>query len=512
MAYTRVSMKKIREILRLYYERGLSRRQIAFSCKVSTSTVTDYLSRTKAIDISWPIPENLTDSDIEELLYPKSRTVQATNAELPDWQEVSKELQKKHVTRKLLWEEYLERVPDGLGYSRFCGLHRDWVKANKEVSMRIKHKAGEKLFIDYAGQTIPIHTEAGIQEAQVFVATLGASNYSYAEATWSQSLKDWLCSHVRAFKFFGGIPEILVPDNLKSGVTKACYYDPDINESYQELARHYDTAVIPARSRKPKDKAKVETSVKVVSMWVLGRLRNEKFFSLDAANQRIKELLQELNTRPFQKLEGCRQSAFEEIDKPALRPLPDSHYEFAEVKLARVNIDYHVEYRSHYYSVPYKYSKSQVKLRITRNVIEIFHKNERIASHTLNSKKGHHSTIKAHMPKGHREYSDWSPERLSKWAEKVGPSTKELITRVMESRTHPEQGFRSCLGILRLEKTYGAERLEQACLRAINYNACSYKSVKSILKSGFDNSPQKSTPTSKSINHENIRGVKILIH
>ena len=511
MAYTRLSMRKIKEILRLHYSCKLSNRQIGISCKVSKTTVNDYLARTKAIGVTWPIPENLTDQDLEELLYPKSKKA-VSKHEMPNWELLSKELQKKGVTRKLLWEEYLEETPDGLGYSRFCELHRQWIKSNKAVSMRIDHKAGEKLFIDYAGPKVPIHTSEGVKNADIFIATLGASNYTYVEATWSQNLYDWLSSHVRAFNFLGGTPEILVPDNLKSGVKKACYYEPDINESYKELAEHHGVAVIPARKRKPKDKAKVENAVLIAERWILAKIRNEKFFSLDALNSRISELLVDFNTKPFQKLEGCRQSIFEELDQPALKPLPMAPYEYSEKKLARVNIDYHIEYKTHYYSVPYKYAKKEVKLRITRNIIEVFYKDQRIASHQLSNKKGRHTTIKDHMPTNHRKHSEWSPERLMSWASTIGPSVCEVVKRIMESRSHPEQGYRSCLGVIRLEKNFGSFRLEQACLRALNFNTISYKSIQSILKSGLDATTIKAKPESKSISHDNIRGSKILIH
>lgn len=509
MAFKRVDMRKIKEILRLYHEHKLSRRKIAQSCKISTTTVTDYLSRTQALGVTWPIPDNLSDQDLEELLYPKSKSP-LTEGEQPNWEQLSKDLQKKHVTRKLLWEEYLENQPDGLGYSQFCELFRRWAKSKKEVSMRIEHKAGEKLFIDYAGQTIPIHTDEGVLDAQIFLATLGASSFTFCEATWTQGKKDWLSSHVRAFKFFGGLAEILVPDNLKSGVTKACYYEPDLNESYNDLANHYGIVIIPARKQKPKDKAKVENAVRVAGMWILARLRNEKFFSLDALNARIKELLYALNTKPFQKLAGCRQSVFEEVDKPALKPLPEEHYEYADIKMARVNIDYHIEFEGHYYSVPYKYSKEQVKLRITQKTIEIFHSNKRIASHLLNKKKGVHTTLKEHMPKGHQQYSEWSPERLHNWAGKIGPAAKEVMKRIMAEKKHPEQGYRSCLGVLRLEKSYGSSRLENACVRALNFNTASYQSVKSILKSGFDSVLTPKSSSTRTVSHENIRGQKIL--
>jgi transposase len=377
--------------------------------------------------------------------------------------------------------------------------------------MRQEHRAGEKMFVDYAGQTVPVydlHTNQ-MREAQIFVAVLGASNYTYAEATWAQTLADWIGSHGRTFAFFGGVPKLVVPDNLKSGVSKACFYEPDINPSYLDMANHYGTAVIPARVRKPKDKAKVEVAVQVVERWILARLRNRQFFSLHQLNQAIAELLENLNNKAFQKLPGSRKSAFESLDRPALNPLPSQAYQFAEWKKATVNVDYHIEVERHYYSVPHALIKKKLDVRITNNTVECFYKNKRVASHIRSHLKGRHSTIKDHMPKAHQKWAQWTPDRFIRWAGKIGPHTQKLIENVLNARTHPQQGFRSCLGILRLAKSYGDDRLEAACRRAVAIGGTSYRSVESILKHNLDQKPlPDQSAKSSPIEHNNIRGAR----
>ena len=500
-------MRKLKEILRLYYSCHQSQRRISVSCSVSRPTIKKYIAKMKKAGFTWPLPDNITEEQLEASLYPPEHP-NTFSAAPPNWGELSKELKKKNVTRMLLWEEYIEQNPNGLGYSRFCSCFRDWLRCQDPV-MRQIHKGGEKLFIDYAGPTVPVYINGEIKNAQIFVATFGASNYTYVEATFSQNLFDWLSSHVRAFKFFGGVPKILVPDNLKSGVTKACYYEPDINKSYHDLSVHYDTTVIPARSRHPKDKAKVENAVLVTERWILAKLRHFKFFSLAELNRKISELLIQLNNKPFQKMDGCRKSLYEEVDKPLLQPLPIQHYQFSEFKLAKVNIDYHVEYKKHYYSVPYQFVRQSVELRITENTLEVFSKNNRIASHLRSDRKGFHTTTKEHMPKKHQHYSEWSPERILSWGGKIGPCTRELLDMILKSRKHHQQGYRSCLGVLRLEKNYGSNRLESASARALKYKAISYKSIHSILKCGLDRVHTKTT-SKFSISHDNIRGQSIL--
>jgi transposase len=336
---------------------------------------------------------------------------------------------------------------------------------------------------------------------------LGASNYTYAEATWTQSLPDWIGSHVRIFAALGGVPEVVVPDNLKSAVHRAHRYEPELNRTYADLAHHYGVAVIPARALRPRDKAKVEVGVQVVERWILARLRNDTFFSLPQANQAIAELLSALNTRPFKKLPGSRQSLFAAIDRPALRPLPPQPYAYAEWKRARVNIDYHVEVEGHYYSVPYTLVKQQLDVRLTPHVVELLYKGKRVASHRRSRLKGRHSTVATHMPQAHRHYAEWTPQRLIQWAATSGVATSRVVETVLESRPHPQQGFRSCLGIMRLGKRYGAERLEGACRRALSLGACAYKSIESILKQSLDNTPLPAKTTAQTaLDHDNIRG------
>ena len=505
----RLTMRKIKEVLRLKYEQSLSNSKIAQSLSIARSTVFEYINRAKAAGISWPLPEGMDEAQLERLLYSAQGDSVPEQRTEPDWISVYQELKRPQVTRALLWLEYKERNPDGYQYSQFCELYREW--ANKlTVVMRQDHKAGEKVFVDYCGDTVPI-TEPNtgqVRQAQVFVAVLGASNYTYAEASFSQGLYDWISSHVHAFEYFGGVPAVIVPDNLRSGVTHANRYEPDINPTYQEMANHYHTAVIPARVRKPQDKAKVEAGVAVVQRWILSRLRHETFFSLSELNTRIKELLVWLNNRPFQKLEGTRQSMFTRIDKPALKPLPQQPYEYAQWKKARVNIDYHIEVDRHYYSVPYQLVSQQVEVRITKGTIECFYKGNRVASHMRSNDQGRHTTLTEHMPKAHQLYAEWTPQRLISWAAKSGEHVSALVEKILGQRLHPEQGFRTALGIMRLGKHYGDDRLEGACKRALGIGAHSYKSIESILRRGLDRIAlqNQDIPACKPVEHTNIRG------
>lgn len=509
MAKRRLSMRKIKEVLRLRLENNCSVRQIAKSCDMGHSTVADYLSRIKEAKLSWPLPPDLDDNDLEALLYPSVTDNTPPKRQMPPMEYLFQELKKKGVTLQLLWHEYKQENPEGYQHSQFCDLYRRWVK-KLDVSLKQKYTAGEKLFIDYAGQTIPIidPSTGEVTEAQIFLATLGASNYTYAQASASQDLPSWINCHVNAFKFFGGVPQILVPDNLKSGVTKPCRYEPDINPTYLDLAQHYGATVIPARPGKPRDKAKVESAVLIAERWILAPLRNRTFFSISELNKAIAEKITEFNTRRFQKLDANRKQLFEKIDKPTLRPLPETPYEFAEWKKARVNIDYHIEVHHHYYSVPYQLRKEQVDVRITSRTIEILFKNRRVASHPRDYRPGAFTTLPEHMPKSHQKYLDWTPSRIIKWAAKNGPCTEKLISLVLESRTHPEQAYRSCLGIMRLVNRYTPQRLEAACTRAIRVKAYSYKTIDSILKKGLDQqiSLFDQTENTKTITHHNIRG------
>lgn len=508
MPTKRLTMRKIREILRLRFECKLTLSQIATSCGIGSSTVSDYLKRFKASSLTWPLPSKIDDTRLEHRLFPSACIDVARKRASPDWNTIHKELRRKSVTLILLWQEYKEQNPDGYQYSQFCHLYHQWT-GHIDPVMRQEHLAGEKLFVDYAGQTVNVFDlpSKKIRQAQIFIAALGASNYTYAEATWTQSLPDWIASHTRAYEYMGGVPKVTVPDNLKSGVKSPCFYEPDINPTYLDMAQHYGTAIIPARVATPKDKAKVEVAVQIVERWILARLRNQTFFSLQHLNEAIRKLLVQLNSRPFQKLPGSRKSMFESVDKPALNPLPQNPYQFAEWKKARVNIDYHIEVGRHYYSVPHQMIKKQIDVRITENVVECFYKNKRIASHVRSCRQGRHTTVKEHMPKSHQKWAQWTPDRFIRWAEKIGPQTTQLVTKLMSSRPHPQQGFRSALGILRLSKSYGEDRLEKACQRALLIGSTSYRSVSSILKHRLDqktlNPKMKDAPI---ILHKHIRG------
>lgn len=509
MPRKRISMRKIKEVLRLKFEAGLTYDAIGRSCNIGHTTVGEYLKRAQEAGLRWPLPEDMDDNLLEKLLYPKSPN-KVTKRPLPDWSYVHKELKKKSVTLFLLWQEYKETYPDGYEYSWFCRSYKEWA-GKIDVTMRFNHRAGEKLFVDYAGHTIPvIEKRTGeIREAQIFVATMGASNYTYAEATWTQSLPDWISSHVRAFRFLGGVPEIIVPDNIKTGINKSCRYEPDINPTYQEMASYYRCVVIPTRVRSPKDKAKVETGVKTVEQWILARLRNITFFTLTDLNKTIRNLLHDLNTRQFQKMPGTRETMFEDLDKPALKPLPSEPYTYAEWKKVRPHIDYHIEVKGFYYSVPYRLAGKQLEARITQHIIEVFYKGERVASHQRSyDPSRRYITLREHMPKTHKKYLDWTPQRIINWASKTGKATAQTVEAVMKSRSHPQQGFRSCMGIISLGKEYSQDRLEAACSRALAIGSPSYKSIHAILKKGLDRlPPQKEVPQQTSfIKHSNIRG------
>lgn len=500
-------MKKITEILRLKYEARLSHEKIARACGLSKGAVGKYVNLARVRGLSWPLPAEMGEAQLEAKLF---RTqVRPSRVAEPDYPHIHQELKRKGVTLQLLWAEYAERYRDSaLRYSQYCHRYRQWRQAQKR-SMRQLHRAGEKLFIDYCGPTVPVvdRTTGEIHQAQVFVAVLGASSYTFAEASESQALPNWIASHQRAFRFFGGVPELLVPDNLLSGVTKACRYAPEPNETYLEMARHYNTAILPARPYKPKDKAKAEVGVQIVERWIIARLRHHTFFSLGALNQAIQTLLVDLNNRPFQKLPGTRHSQFEVLDKPALKPLPETAYEYAEWKKAKPGIDYHVEVEKHFYSVPHQWVGRVLDVRITALMVEIFHKGQRIASHPR-ARKGGFSTLDEHMPKSHRQHRQWSPGRFLNWAKAIGPATLELVKHQLENRPHPEQGYRACLGLLNLARRYSKPRLEAACKRALAIHSPNYRSLTSILQQGLDRHalPDDEDEQAQLPLHTNVRG------
>lgn len=510
MPAKRLSMRKLKEVLRLTYGTDLSQRQIARSLSLSKTTVNKYVELAREAGItSWPLPDGMDDAALAKALFPGTPSNWSQNFTQPDFAAVHQELKRKGVTLQLLWEEYAACNPDAAyQYSWFCELYGEW-RQRLRVSMRQTHRAGEKLFVDYAGQTVTLTdpSTGEAKEAQVFVAVLGASNYTYAEATWSQALPDWISSHVRAFEFFGGTPDLIIPDNLRSGVSRACRYEPDLNPTYAEMAAHYGVAVMPARPYKPRDKAKVEAGVQVVERWILARLRHQTFFSLAELNKVIRALVGGLNHRPFKKLEGTRRTQFEALDRPALKPLPAAAFEYAEWKKARVNIDYHVEVEGHYYSVPHSLVRREVEVRLTASTVEVFHGGQRVASHMRCHLRGSHTTVVEHMPKAHRAHLEWTPGRFLTWASEVGPNTRDLVRHLLFRKPHPEQGYRSCLGLLSLSRRYGAERLERACERALLLGARTRRSVDSILKQEVDRLPVAEEEAPRELPaHENVRG------
>ncbi len=502
-------MRKIKEVLRLR-SLGLTQRQIARSCSVGQSTVSAYLKAAEAAGLRYPEVADWDENRLAAALIPKASAGPPPGRRpAPDFAAIHAELQQhKHLTLQLLWEEYRATCPDGYRYSRFCELYRRW-RRQQEVVLRQEHRAGEKLFVDYAGPTVPVQdpTTGEIREAQLFVAVLGASNYTYSEATWTQGLGDWIGSHLRAFEFYQGVPEIVVPDNLKSGVSKACRYEPGVNLTYEEMAQHYGVAVVPARPRKPRDKAKAEAGVLLVERWILAALRKRTFFSLGEVNEGIAELLTKLNDRPFRKRDGSRRTLFETLDRPALNPLPAERYQYGEWKTVRVNIDYHVEFDRHWYSVPYQLTQRQVEIRATASTVEVFHKGIRVASHARSHAAHRHSTVNGHRPKAHQRYLEWTPSRIVEWSGKIGPATAQVVNRVLASNRHPEQGYRSCLGIIRLGEKYPHARVEAAARRALTLNVCSYQSLKSILENHLDGqSPETARDPASPIDHPNLRG------
>jgi transposase len=503
-------MRQIRQVLRLRLDHGLTTRAIARACSVGIATVTEYQTRAQRAGLSWPLPENLDDGALEALLYPPSPD-SAGPRPLPDFKLIHQEMKKPGVTLMLLWLEYLKNHPGGYQYSQFCERYRRWAR-KLSPSMRQVHRAGEKAFVDFAGQKPTlVNPETGeVVEVELFVGTLGASSYIYAEAVPSQDLACWIGAHVRMLEDWGGSPAILVPDNLKSGITKPCRYEPDVNRTYEEMAEHYGAVVIPARVARPKDKPKAEVSVQIAERWILAVLRNRTFFSLAELNAAIRQRLVVINDRPMQKLGVSRRQLFEELDRPALKKLPATRYEMARWKGCRVSIDYHIELERNYYSVPYQLLHEHVEARYSSTTVEILYKSRRVASHVRLFGRSQASTTPEHMPASHRAHMEWSPSRIVAWAEKNGPATGRVIARILESRSHPEQGFRSCLGILRLAKTYEAERVEAACHRADSLGAASYRIVKNILSAGLDRVPVEAEVVSLNLvpEHENIRGAE----
>ena len=504
-------MRKLKEVLRLH-SLGLKQQQIARSCSIAQSTVHDYLKAAAAAGITWPLPADCSDRKLQDVLFGGTRPAPKWRKTAPpDFGVMRQQLQKhRNLTLQLLWEEYREDRPEGYSYSRFCELYRNWER-HLDVVLRHEHRAGEKMFVDYAGDNIPVYDAQTGQvafEASLFVAVLGASSYTFVEATKSQELACWITSHVHALEFFGAAPEIVVPDNVKTGIKRPCRYEPDLNPTYREMAEHYGLAVVPARPYKARDKAKAEVGVQVAQRWIVAALRHQRFFHLGDLNEAIAKLLDKLNQRPFRKRpEASRVSLFEQVDRPAMRPLPDQPYELAHWKLVRPNIDYHVEVERHYYSVPYQLVGQELEARYTATTVEIFHRGVRVASHARSFVHYTATTLHDHRPKSHQAHLEWTPSRLIGWAETLGPATGALVRTMLESKPHPEMGYRACLGIMSLAKTYTAARVEAASQRALLLGACSYQSLKSILKHSLDQQPVLDFDDAKpGPNHGNVRG------
>jgi transposase len=501
-----LTMRQLRQMLRLARE-GVSARAIGRTLGVARSTVQDNLKRAQAAGLVWPLDTEITDAVLEQRLFPRAGVRPGVRRRVePDWSSLAREAKRPGVNLMVLWEEYREVHPEGYGYSRFCDLFREFERRLSPV-MRQHHAAGDKLFVDYSGKKVPIvDRDTGVvREAEIFVAVLGASSLTYAEATWSQALPDWIGAHVRLFRFLGGVPRLIVPDNLKSGVHKASFYDPEINRSYGMMAAHYGVGVLPARPRKPRDKAKVEAGVRFAQTYILGRLRRQTFFSLAEANAAIATAMERINAHVMRRLGVSRRELFESIERPALRPLPSDDYEYAEWRLARVNLDYHVEAAGFLYSVPHALIRQQVDVRLTSRTVEIFHRGQRVAAHERRHGGRRHGTDPEHMPSAHRRYAEWTPERFRRWARSIGPNTEGLVIAVLSARPHPEQGFRTCLGILRLFRGLDPARAEAVSARAVAIGALTYKSLASILAHNLDRTrPQPESVAV--IDHPNVRG------
>jgi transposase len=503
-------MRQIKEILRLKHQAGLSHRQIARSCGLSHTAVSNYLERADQAGLRWPLPEALDEAQLHGLLFGAASAASPPSRPLPDMEYLHQELKRKGVTLQLLWEEYRAAYPDGYGYTQFCHYYAGW-KRTLEVSLRQPYKAGEKTFLDWAGPTLGwIDPATGQTEAaSLFIAVLGASNYTFAEAFVNRQLAHWIEAHIHAFEFFGGVTQVLIPDNERTGVSKPCYYEPTIHATYQELAGHYGTVVIPTRPYAPRDKAKAESAVLHAERRLLAALRDQTFFGVGQINVALRPLLHQLNERPFQKLHGSRRIWFEQVDRPALQPLPKARYAIGQWRTAKANIDYHVQVDWHNYSVPYTLTQQEVEVRLSGRTVEIFHQGRRVALHARSVKRGGFTTDPAHRPKAHQKHLEWTPSRLIGWAQTIGPYCGEVVATLLKRKPHPEQGYRACLGIMRLAKDYGTQRMEKACHRALVLDSCSYKSLASILKTNMDQQPlaEKERPAPPKVPcHANLRG------
>ena len=502
-------MRKIKDVLRLHAA-GRSARQIGPSVGVSRSTVADYLRRAEVAGLSWPLPDRLDEEALERRLFPPLPPAQSRLFTEADWAEIHRELKRPGVTLALLWDEYRSQHPDGYGYSAFCEHYRRWVGRLSPV-MRQRHAAGERMFVDYSGTRMAVidPTTGAARPAEIFIAVMGASNMTYVEASWSQALPDWIGAHTHAFAAFGAVPTLVVSDNLKSGVIRACFYEPEINRSYAEMAAHYGTAILPARPYKPRDKAKVEGAVLLVQRWIIARLRNRQFFSLEELNAAIRDEVARLNARVSRHLGASRQQLFETLDRPAMQPLPPEPFTHADWRHTTVGLDYHVRLEGHHYSVPHDLLRQKLWARLTASTVEIFRSGKRVACHRRAAPGDTGATtLNEHRPASHRRHAETTPDQLRERAARIGPATAILIDVILRDRPHPEQGFRSCLGILRLARSYAPERVEAACDRALAINTRTMASVKSILINRLDGRPPDRPAEATPITHANIRGAK----
>ena len=508
MARKQINMRYVKDILRLKHQNHLSVREIAGSCGLPASTVGDYLQRAQAAGLTWPLPEGISDAELSERLMPPATAAPPSSPAkaLPDWPALQEQLRRKGVTLHLLWEEYRQTHPEGYQRSQFCQLYRDWAGTLDPV-LRQVHEPGQKLFVDWAGLKVPIHhADGSVSEASLFVAVLGFSNQTYVEAFANEQLEQWIAGHCHAFSFYRGVTRAVVPDNPKTAVTRPCRYEPVLQRSYQEMAAHYGTVILPARIKKPRDKAHVETGVQIAERQILAPLRDQRFFSVAELNQALRPLLDKLNAQDFQKLDGSRNSWFESREKAALLPLPAQPFELATWAKATVNIDYHAVVDYHGYSVPYRLIHQELEVRSTATTVEFFHQGKRVAAHARSYLPGKFTTLEEHRPKSHQRYLEWTPGRLVEWARKTGPQCAQVVEQILKDRPHPEMGFRSCLGIIRLGKGVGAERLEAACARALRFGTCSYRSIKSILETGLDRQAAEPELPLHSPAHANVRG------
>jgi transposase len=503
-------MRHVKDVLRFTHDQKLGSRAIAQSLGLSRNTIRLTLRRFAQSGLPWLLPTGLTDQVLENKLFPVPASPPGAQRPISDCAYIHQELQdhsKLNLALTQLWEEYKERFSNGFQYTRFCWFYHDWL-GRRDLVMRQSHKAGEKLFVDYTdGARIVDPLTGALTPVQLFVSVWGASTFTYVEASMTQTLPDWINAHVRAFQYFGVAPHLLIPDNLKSAVIIPSLYEPTLNPSYQGLADHYGAAVLPARPRKPRDKAKLENGVLVAKRWILAVLRHRIFYSIAEFNAAIRPLLEKLNDRPLRKIQKSRRQLFDELDRPAARPLPDRPHEFALWKKATVNIDYRIEVDRHFYSVPCALVHQVMDLKVTASTVEVLHGGGRVATHAYSFLKGRHSTTPAHMPTAHQKHADQSPSRLLADATRVGPRTAELVQALFDARPHPEQGYRSALGILRLARAIGKDRLEAVCTRALAYKLFSCGAVRNILTHGHDKLPLPGlAPALPLPLHDNIRG------